>query len=163
MASDSGRLAARRHGLGRLGERLQTRRHRQLRPLLHPHLLRYGLHCRSDAARASSTPSVAATPMAPPTTLFSMCAWAATSWVMSSRSPPARAPQGQRARGQPPSPMIEVIKDSKVIYSPRPRSSRSISISATKALSPVRHFHYVRLQQDDEMLAWSSPMFINYK
>ena len=26
-----------------------------------------------------------------------------------------------------------------------------------------RHFYYVRVRQDNEMLAWSSPMFINYK
>ena len=26
-----------------------------------------------------------------------------------------------------------------------------------------RHYYYVRVQQDDQMLAWSSPMFINYK
>jgi hypothetical protein len=26
-----------------------------------------------------------------------------------------------------------------------------------------RHFYYVRVQQDDQMLAWSSPMFINYR
>src|SRR6266540_3731158 len=25
-----------------------------------------------------------------------------------------------------------------------------------------RHFYYVRVRQDDEMIAWSSPMFINY-
>ena len=26
-----------------------------------------------------------------------------------------------------------------------------------------RHFYYVRLMQEDGMIAWTSPMFINYK
>ncbi len=58
---------------------------------------------------------------------------------------------------------VEVIKDNKVIYSVQPGKQTVDFEFSDKGAVAGRHFYYVRVQQDDEMLAWSSPMFINYK
>ena len=51
----------------------------------------------------------------------------------------------------------------KVIYSTEPKQRDvSFQFNDTGDLSQ-RHYYYVRLQQDDRMTAWSSPMFVNYK
>jgi hypothetical protein len=58
---------------------------------------------------------------------------------------------------------VEIIKDSKVVYTTTPgKPEVDFSFSDNDSVSG-RHFYYVRLQQDDGMLAWSSPFFINYK
>jgi len=58
---------------------------------------------------------------------------------------------------------VEIIKDSKVVYSTTP-GGQDVSFQFTdKDSVSGRHFYYVRLQQDDGMLAWSSPFFINYQ
>jgi hypothetical protein len=68
-----------------------------------------------------------------------------------------------KARGTRKIAKVWVIKDSKVIYSTSP-GQQSVELDFTdKGSVGGRHYYYVRLQQDDQMLAWSSPMFINYK
>ncbi len=58
---------------------------------------------------------------------------------------------------------VEIIKDNKVIYATEP-SKQTVDFQFTdKGSVAGRHFYYVRVNQDDKMLAWSSPMFINYK
>jgi hypothetical protein len=58
---------------------------------------------------------------------------------------------------------VDIIKDNKVIYSTQPRKQAADFEFTDKGSVAGRHFYYVRVQQDNEMLAWSSPMFINYK
>jgi hypothetical protein len=58
---------------------------------------------------------------------------------------------------------VEVIKDNKVIYSTQPAKQLADFEFTDKGSVAGRHFYYVRVRQDNEMLAWSSPMFINYK
>jgi hypothetical protein len=58
---------------------------------------------------------------------------------------------------------VEVIKDSEVIYTAEPKSKTVDFEFTDKGSLDGRHFYYVRLMQEDGMLAWSSPMFINYK
>ena len=58
---------------------------------------------------------------------------------------------------------VDIIKDNKVIYSSQPGKQTVDFEFSDKGSVAGRHFYYVRVQQDDEMLAWSSPMFINYK
>jgi hypothetical protein len=66
-------------------------------------------------------------------------------------------------RGTRPIAKVDVIKDSKVIYSTEPKQQEvNFEFRDTGDING-RHYYYVRAQQDDEMLAWSSPMFINYK
>ena len=58
---------------------------------------------------------------------------------------------------------VEIIKDNKVIYSTQPGKPLADFEFTDKGSVAGRHFYYVRVRQDNEMLAWSSPMFINYK
>ncbi len=66
------------------------------------------------------------------------------------------------ARGTRPIRLVEVIKDSKVVYSTEPKE-RDVSFQFLDSGDvSARHYYYVRLQQDDSMTAWSSPFFVNY-
>jgi len=58
---------------------------------------------------------------------------------------------------------VDVIKDSNVIYSITPNKPTAEFEYTDKDSVAGRHYYYVRVQQDDDRLAWSSPMFINYK
>ncbi|MFN0164859.1 MAG: hypothetical protein ACKV22_00385 [Bryobacteraceae bacterium] len=67
-----------------------------------------------------------------------------------------------KARGTRPVVRVDVIKDSQVVYSAEPKN-QDVSFEFTdKGDVAGRHFYYVRVLQDDQMIAWSSPMFINY-
>ena len=57
---------------------------------------------------------------------------------------------------------VDVIKDNEVIYSTEP-GQRLVEFDF-RDQEPVagRHFYYVRVQQEDRMIAWSSPFFVNY-
>ena len=57
---------------------------------------------------------------------------------------------------------VEIIKDSKVIYTTKPGKAEVDFQFNDNDIGSGRHFYYVRLQQDDGMLAWSSPFFVNY-
>jgi hypothetical protein len=68
-----------------------------------------------------------------------------------------------KARATKPVRTVEIIKDSKVVYSTTP-GARDVDFQwADNEGVNGRHFYYIRLQQDDGMLAWSSPLFINYQ
>jgi hypothetical protein len=75
------------------------------------------------------------------------------------RSQPIRV----KARGTRPIVRVEVLKDSKVIYSTEPKQRDASFQFADSGDVAQRHYYYVRLQQDDRMTAWSSPFFVNYK
>jgi hypothetical protein len=58
---------------------------------------------------------------------------------------------------------VDVIRDSKVIYSTQPKR-RYVDFEYTdRSDTTARHYYYVRLLQDDGMIAWSSPLFVNYR
>jgi hypothetical protein len=58
---------------------------------------------------------------------------------------------------------VDIIKDSKVIYSTNP-AKQSVEFDYTDTGDVKgRHYYYVRVRQENEMLAWSSPFFINYQ
>jgi hypothetical protein len=68
-----------------------------------------------------------------------------------------------KARGARPIARVVVIKDNKIVYSIDPKR-QDIELQFTDKESVTgRHFYYVRVEQDDGMLAWSSPFFINYQ
>lgn len=68
-----------------------------------------------------------------------------------------------KARGTGAVSRVEVIKDSKVIYTAEPKK-QDVSFEFTDKESVAgRHYYYVRLMQEDGMIAWSSPFFLNYK
>ena len=57
---------------------------------------------------------------------------------------------------------VEIIKDSKIIYATEPKT-QDVSFEFTdRGEVSGRHYYYVRVQQEDQMIAWSSPFFINY-
>jgi hypothetical protein len=58
---------------------------------------------------------------------------------------------------------VDIIKDSSVIYSVVPGTPTAEFEYTDKGEVKGRHYYYVRVQQDNQMLAWSSPMFINYR
>lgn len=58
---------------------------------------------------------------------------------------------------------VDIIKDNAVVYSSEP-GARDVEFEfRDEAWSGGRHFYYVRVQQNDRMVAWSSPFFINYE
>ena len=68
-----------------------------------------------------------------------------------------------KARGTRPIARAHVIKDGNVIYTTEPKQQNVDFEFIDKGDVNGRHYYYVRVQQDDETLAWSSPFFINYK
>lgn len=57
---------------------------------------------------------------------------------------------------------VSIIKDSKVIYTTSPNSRNADFEYTDKGDVNGRHYYYVRVEQNDKMLAWSSPFFVNY-
>lgn len=68
-----------------------------------------------------------------------------------------------KARGTRSIAKVVVIKDSKVVYSTEPNRQNVEFEYTDKDSVNGRHYYYVRIQQDNEYLAWSSPFFINYQ
>ncbi|MFB3829214.1 MAG: hypothetical protein ACE15B_20775 [Bryobacteraceae bacterium] len=54
------------------------------------------------------------------------------------------------------------MKDNKVIYSTSPGQRDAGFQFLDKGAITGRNFYYVRLLQDDGMIAWTSPFFVNY-
>jgi hypothetical protein len=73
------------------------------------------------------------------------------------------APLHVKARGTRAVAKVDVIKDNNVIYSTAPKKQNVDFEFTDKGSVKGRHFYYIRLMQDDGMIAWTSPMFINYK
>lgn len=57
---------------------------------------------------------------------------------------------------------VDLIKDSQVIYSTAPNQQEVNFEFTDKGEIKGRHYYYVRVEQEDRMLAWSSPFFVNY-
>jgi hypothetical protein len=56
-----------------------------------------------------------------------------------------------------------IIKDGKAIYSAEPNNQNVDFEYIDRGDPSGRHYYYVRIEQDDNMLAWSSPFFVNYR
>ena len=56
-----------------------------------------------------------------------------------------------------------MIKDNQAVYTAEPKRQDVHFEFTDRAAVGARHFYYVRLMQEDGMIAWSSPFFINYK
>ncbi len=58
---------------------------------------------------------------------------------------------------------VSIIKDSEVIYSTAP-NTKDVQFQFTdKGDVKSRHYYFVRVEEDNGLLAWSSPFFVNYK
>lgn len=74
-----------------------------------------------------------------------------------------RVPIRVEIKGTHPMARVEIIKDGKIVYSTAPKRAE-VSFEFTDAGDITRrHYYYVRLQQDNRMTAWSSPLFVNYR
>jgi hypothetical protein len=71
-------------------------------------------------------------------------------------------PMRVKVRGTRKIAKVVVIKDSTVIYTTEPGKQDVQFDFRDTGDAKGRHYYYVRAQQDDDMLAWSSPMFVNY-
>jgi len=78
-------------------------------------------------------------------------------------SPGPLPPLRVKARGTAAISKVDMLKDGKVIHSAEPDQQEvNLEYQDTSA-DGGRHYYYVRLMQKDGMMAWSSPLFINYK
>lgn len=58
---------------------------------------------------------------------------------------------------------IDVIKDNEIVYTGNP-DVRELSFTYTdREVTPGEHYYYVRVIQDDENMAWASPIWITYE
>jgi hypothetical protein len=74
----------------------------------------------------------------------------------------AAAPLRVKIEGPDAIAAVAVIRDGGVVYSAEPKK-RSVEFEY-KDTSPAkgRHYYYVRVEQQNKLMAWSSPMFITY-
>ena len=76
----------------------------------------------------------------------------------------APLPLSVKIRGTREVARVEVIRGDKMIYSVEPRK-QNVSFEFTDKEPRGRastHYYYVRVQQADGQLAWSSPIWVNY-
>jgi len=73
--------------------------------------------------------------------------------------PPIRV----KARGTADISKMDVLKDGKVIRSVEPNQQEVSLNYQDPNTDSGRHYYYVRLLQKDGMIAWSSPLFVNWK
>jgi hypothetical protein len=68
-----------------------------------------------------------------------------------------------KARGVRKVAKVTVLKDSQDIYTTSP-GNQNVNFSFTdRQGGSGRHTYYVRLEQEDGMVAWSSPFFVTYR
>ena len=56
-----------------------------------------------------------------------------------------------------------LIRDNRVVYTRKPGRSRVDFSFLETDPEPGTHFYYVRLQQADGHVAWSSPIWVTYR
>ena len=57
---------------------------------------------------------------------------------------------------------VAVIRDGQVVYSAEPQKPVvEFAFEDTSALAGA-HYYYVRVQQQNQLMAWSSPFFVTY-
>lgn len=70
-----------------------------------------------------------------------------------------------QAHGTAPIARLHVIRDNRYVFSTEPKQ-RQVNLRYTDddAIKPDQtHYYYVRIEQADGNLAWSSPMWVVYK
>jgi hypothetical protein len=58
---------------------------------------------------------------------------------------------------------VEILKDSEVVETVRPGKAEYKGSWTDPKPSPGVHYYYVRVEQEDEELAWASPLWIDYE
>ncbi|MCB9386119.1 MAG: hypothetical protein H6509_16025 [Bryobacterales bacterium] len=76
---------------------------------------------------------------------------------------PGRTPLRVRARGTGPIAAIHVIRDGEYIYKAEPGAQQAEFEFTDAETTAGAHWYYVRVEQQDEELAWSSPIWVDWK
>ncbi|MEO7142044.1 MAG: hypothetical protein ABI165_00915, partial [Bryobacteraceae bacterium] len=58
---------------------------------------------------------------------------------------------------------VVIVRDNQYIYSQEPRGSAFELHYRENSLGPGEHYYYVRVEQQDRNMAWSSPIWIDYR
>jgi hypothetical protein len=67
-----------------------------------------------------------------------------------------------KIRGTGPLKEVVVVRDNRYVYSHEPQGSEFELSFREQALTPGEHYYYVRVEQRDRNMAWSSPVWVNY-
>jgi hypothetical protein len=65
-------------------------------------------------------------------------------------------------RGTGPLKQVVVVRDNRYVYSHEPEGSDFQLRFRDETLTPGQHYYYVRVEQRDRNMAWSSPVWVNY-
>ncbi|MBI3684087.1 MAG: hypothetical protein HY235_27250, partial [Acidobacteria bacterium] len=69
-----------------------------------------------------------------------------------------------RIIGSAPIKQVVIVRDNQVIHSQEPKSETyELRFRETASLAPGEHFYYVRMEQTDGSVVWSSPVWIQRK
>jgi hypothetical protein len=68
-----------------------------------------------------------------------------------------------KARGTRQVQKVSVLKDSQEIYTTSPQNQNVDFAFTDRQAGSGAHTYYVRLEQEDGMVAWSSPFFVTYR
>jgi hypothetical protein len=64
--------------------------------------------------------------------------------------------------GTGPLKQVDIIKDNTFLYTITPTGSEVEFELVDKNITPGEHYYYVRVQQEDEAIAWGSPIWVQY-
>jgi hypothetical protein len=64
--------------------------------------------------------------------------------------------------GTAPLARVVVVRDNQYLYAQQPEGDKFELHYRESSLAPGRHYYYVRMEQKDRHMAWSSPIWIDY-
>ena len=67
-----------------------------------------------------------------------------------------------KIQGAGPLKQVVLVRDNRYIYSQEPRGSDYELRYRDETLTPGEHYYYVRVEQQDRNMAWSSPIWVNF-
>jgi hypothetical protein len=65
-------------------------------------------------------------------------------------------------QGTGPLAKVVIVRDNQYIYAQEPQGDKFELRYRETALAPGKHYYYVRLEQKDRHMAWSSPIWVDY-
>ncbi len=67
-----------------------------------------------------------------------------------------------KIHGTGPLAKVVIVRDNQYIYSAEPQGESYELLYRETSLTPGQHYYYVRVQQKNRHMAWSSPIWVNY-
>jgi hypothetical protein len=65
-------------------------------------------------------------------------------------------------QGTGPLAKVVIVRDNQYIYAQEPQGDKFELQYRETSLAPGKHYYYVRLEQKDRHMAWSSPIWVDY-